>query len=61
MVVMMAGICMISNFNVIASVSRLVWAFARDKGLPFHEYFTYVSIFWAEDICIQLTMYHRSI
>ncbi|KAF2864925.1 amino acid/polyamine transporter I [Massariosphaeria phaeospora] len=42
MTIMMAGICMISNFNVVASVSRLVWAFARDKGLPFHQYFAYI-------------------
>jgi choline transport protein len=34
---------MIGNFNVIASVSRLTWAFARDRGLPFSEFFSYVS------------------
>lgn len=54
MVVMMAGICMISNFNVVASVSRLVWQFARDKGLPYNEYFTYVSILdWAYSAVVQ--------
>jgi choline transport protein len=29
--------------NTMASVSRLTWAFARDHGLPFHEFFSYVS------------------
>ncbi|KAF2472765.1 amino acid transporter [Lindgomyces ingoldianus] len=29
-------------FNIFASVSRLVWVFARDKGLPFHNFFSYV-------------------
>ena len=33
---------MIGNFNVIASVSRLTWAFARDRGLPFSDFFSYV-------------------
>ncbi|KAF2816758.1 amino acid transporter [Mytilinidion resinicola] len=32
----------ICNFSVYASVTRLVWAFARDKGLPFSSYFAYV-------------------
>ena len=35
---------MVGNFNTVASVARLVWKFASDKGLPFHEHFTYVSI-----------------
>lgn len=30
-------------FNVFASVSRLVWQFAQDKGLPFSETLTCVS------------------
>ncbi|KAL6157973.1 hypothetical protein ACJQWK_07949 [Exserohilum turcicum] len=33
---------MIGNFNIVASVARLVWRFASDKGLPFHEHFTYI-------------------
>ncbi|OCK83721.1 amino acid transporter [Lepidopterella palustris CBS 459.81] len=33
---------MISIFGIMASVSRLAWAFARDKGLPFSEFFAYV-------------------
>ncbi|KAF7453360.1 hypothetical protein A1F99_006180 [Pyrenophora tritici-repentis] len=33
---------MIGNFNIVASVARLVWRFASDKGLPFHQHFTYI-------------------
>ncbi|KAH7072139.1 amino acid/polyamine transporter I [Paraphoma chrysanthemicola] len=29
-------------FNIFASVSRLVWVFARDNGLPFSSFFAYV-------------------
>ena len=29
-------------FNILASASRLTWAFARDKGLPFHKFFSQV-------------------
>lgn len=32
-----------SNFGLIASASRLTWAFARDKGLPFSPYLAHVS------------------
>ena len=35
---------MIALFGVFASVSRLTWAFARDNGLPFSEFFARVSI-----------------
>jgi amino acid transporter len=42
LVVIMALILFLSLFNIFASVSRLVWAFARDKGLPFSETFSYV-------------------
>lgn len=38
-VVMIAIIIFIAFFNVFASVSRLVWAFSRDKGLPFSSFF----------------------
>jgi amino acid transporter len=34
----------ISLFNIFASVSRLVWAFSRDHGLPFERVFSYVSL-----------------
>jgi choline transport protein len=33
----------VSLFSSLASVSRLTWAFARDHGLPFPEFFGYVS------------------
>jgi len=33
----------VGNFSIIASVSRLTWAFARDRGLPFSDYFSYVN------------------
>ncbi|OKP13509.1 Choline transport protein [Penicillium subrubescens] len=37
------GIGMVSNVGVVASVSRLTWAFARDGGLPFSSYFSHVD------------------
>lgn len=36
-------IILISPFNVVASASRLVWAFAMDKGLPCSPYLSSVS------------------
>jgi choline transport protein len=33
-----------AGFGNLASVSRLVWAFARDGGLPFSRFFALVSI-----------------
>ena len=36
-------IVLFALFNIFASVSRLVWAFARDKGLPFSTFFSTVS------------------
>jgi hypothetical protein len=48
MTTMMGFVLMIGNFNILASVARLVWRFASDKGLPFHEHFTYVSFISAE-------------
>lgn len=32
----------VALFSTLASVSRLVWAFARDRGLPFSDFFAYV-------------------
>ena len=43
---MMSAIIIIafcSAFGIVASVSRLTWAFARDQGLPFSKFFSYVS------------------
>ena len=33
----------IASFNGMASVSRLLWSFARDNGLPFSDFFSYIS------------------
>ncbi|KAE9393861.1 putative amino acid permease, partial [Gymnopus androsaceus JB14] len=43
---MMASIIIIAlcaTFGILASVSRLTWAFARDGGLPFSSFFSYVN------------------
>ena len=32
-----------SQFNILASVSRLAWAFARDRGLPFSDTFSKID------------------
>jgi choline transport protein len=34
---------LVALFSSLASVSRLVWAFARDRGLPFSTFFAHVS------------------
>ena len=39
---LLALVFFISLFNVFASVSRLIWVFARDNGLPFSKFFAYV-------------------
>lgn len=42
--VLMPAINLFFNlFNCFASVSRLIWQFAQDKGLPFSTVFAYVS------------------
>jgi amino acid transporter len=43
MVVMLAIIVFLAEFNIFASVSRLIWTFARDHGLPFSHVFSKVS------------------
>lgn len=43
LVLMHAFIVLVSAMNIVASASRLTWAFSRDKGLPFHEYFSRVN------------------
>lgn len=44
MTVLMGLQLMVGNFNIVASVARLVWRFASDKGLPFNQHFTYVGL-----------------
>ncbi|KAH8725649.1 amino acid/polyamine transporter I [Phaeosphaeriaceae sp. PMI808] len=39
---LLAVIFFLALFNIFASVSRLVWVFARDNGLPFSNFFAYV-------------------
>ena len=39
---MLAILFFLALFNIFASVSRLVWVFARDNGLPFSNFFAYV-------------------
>ena len=34
---------LVSLFNGLASTTRLTWAFAKDNGLPFSNFFSYVS------------------
>ena len=36
-------IFLFAMFNVFASVSRLIWVFSKDKGLPFSNFFSAVS------------------
>jgi choline transport protein len=43
MIIMIAILVFLALFNIFASVSRLVWVFARDNGLPFSNFFSYVS------------------
>jgi amino acid transporter len=43
LVSMPAIVLFFTLFNVFASVSRLIWTFAKDKGLPFSRQFAYVS------------------
>lgn len=43
LVSLIAVIFFFALFNIFASVSRLVWVFARDNGLPFSKFFSYVS------------------
>lgn len=41
----MAIFCgIVSLFNGLASTTRLTWAFARDHGLPFSDFFSYVNM-----------------
>jgi choline transport protein len=44
LVSMPAIVLFFTQFNVFASVSRLIWTFAKDNGLPFSRFFTYVRL-----------------
>lgn len=43
LILMQSAGLVVSILNSVASVSRLTWAFARDRGLPYHEFFSKVS------------------
>jgi choline transport protein len=43
LVSMPAIVLFFTQFNVFASVSRLIWTFAKDNGLPFSRQFAYAS------------------
>lgn len=38
-----AALVICASFGFLASSSRLTWAFARDKGIPFSDFFAHVS------------------
>ncbi|KAL5424344.1 hypothetical protein PMIN04_003270 [Paraphaeosphaeria minitans] len=44
MVSLVAVMIFLAMFNALASVSRLVWVFARDNGLPFSKFFAYLPV-----------------
>lgn len=43
LLVMQMSMILIALFNCLASVSRLIWAFAKDNGLPYSNFLTKVS------------------
>ncbi|KAF6793771.1 LPXTG-domain-containing protein [Colletotrichum sojae] len=43
LVSLVAVVIFLALFNMLASVSRLVWAFAKDNGLPFSSFFSRVQ------------------
>jgi hypothetical protein len=43
LVLMPAIVFIFTLFNTFASVSRLIWKFSVDKGLPFSKFFSRVS------------------
>jgi amino acid transporter len=52
---LMAIIFFLAAFNIFASVSRLVWVFAKDNGLPFSSFFARVGTpSTVSDGCLQL-------
>lgn len=38
-----AALVICASFGFLASSSRLTWAFARDKGVPFSDFLSHVS------------------
>lgn len=44
MTVVIATMTLCNTVNIVASASRQLYAFARDRGLPFSEMLSYVSL-----------------
>ena len=44
MVCALVSTLVFSTFGTLACASRLAWAFARDRGFPFPNYFSHVSL-----------------
>jgi choline transport protein len=49
---LIAVIISFALFNIFASVSRLIWVFARDNGLPFSSFFSYVCCSFNSMSCV---------
>ena len=45
LMVLLICVVLFVALGVLASASRLTWAFARDNGLPFPKYFAHVSTY----------------
>lgn len=44
LMVALNSILVFGTFGALAAASRMAWAFARDNGLPFSDFFAHVSI-----------------
>ena len=45
-IVLVIYIGMVASVGLTASSSRMMWAFARDAGFPFHQFLTHVNPRW---------------
>ena|SRR5437763_1214207 len=55
-------IAVVATVGLTASTSRMVWAFARDKGFPFQHFLTRISLKWdvpVNAIAVITNVYHR--
>jgi choline transport protein len=51
-----------ATFGFLASASRQTWAFARDRGLPFSNFLSYVRLFLIAQASLwSKSLWHRSI
>ena len=58
LVLMPALMLLFAQFNDYASVSRLVWQFSKDNGLPFSNFFSRVSVFSAGEDALTILLNH---